>query len=398
VEKCCGRNGHLKTFGFVGFTDDNNAEKAMENFHGFEFDGRHIHVEFVRPHSEIIQTFRQKQDSPTAHSTAVLGVESDNDDGSDDSSGDDDDTGDDSHHTDNGIPQKSFDVLVGKEPNQQRFTVYHDLLTQRSDFFRAARSEHWVTKPNQPTTLDDHEPATFSLYLHCVNFGAEALEEHIDAMAATSSSGSDSNSDSDSDSGSPSESDGDRKNDRGEGDAEDDDTEGKSNINNTGGDGTSECDSSNSGDAESRWLGHAGKRLVDLYLLADKLLDPTTADMAIDKWIRMAEAKDMYASYNMISYVYSSTTAGSPLRRLIRDWYVYTVEKMWAEDLRCCDFPHEFLQDIILEMYARQRENGEEDLCDCFWDDKLVDRPKDHYHQKLGKPLSEAASPKPDQK
>lgn len=34
---------------------------------------------------------------------------------------------------------KSFDVLVGKEPEQQRFTVYHDLVTQRSEFFRAGR-------------------------------------------------------------------------------------------------------------------------------------------------------------------------------------------------------------------------------------------------------------------
>ena len=52
---------------------------------------------------------------------------------------------------------KSFDVLVGKEPNQQRFTVYHDLLVHRSGFFKAARSSRW-TQPDQPTTLVDHDP------------------------------------------------------------------------------------------------------------------------------------------------------------------------------------------------------------------------------------------------
>lgn len=33
------------------------------------------------------------------------------------------------------------------------------------------------------------------------------------------------------------------------------------------------------------------KFLVDLYVLADKLMDPVTANMAIDKLIRMTEAR-----------------------------------------------------------------------------------------------------------
>ena len=68
----------------------------------------------------------------------------------------------------------TFDVLVGKEPNQQRFTVYHDLLTQRSEFFRVARLVRW-TDSGKPTTLDDHEPEVFSAYLHCIYFGAAGL-------------------------------------------------------------------------------------------------------------------------------------------------------------------------------------------------------------------------------
>jgi hypothetical protein len=77
---------------------------------------------------------------------------------------------------------KTFDVLVGEEPKQQRFTVYHDLLAQRSEFMRAARSERWNTDPTKPTILDDHKPQVFPAYLMCVNFGAEALEEHVDAL------------------------------------------------------------------------------------------------------------------------------------------------------------------------------------------------------------------------
>ena len=77
---------------------------------------------------------------------------------------------------------KSFDVLVGKEPEQQRFTVYHDLLTQRSEFFRAARSERWSHDPTKPTTLDDVTVEVFSAYLHCVNFGAESLDCLVQSM------------------------------------------------------------------------------------------------------------------------------------------------------------------------------------------------------------------------
>jgi hypothetical protein len=60
--------------------------------------------------------------------------------------------------------------------------VYHDLLTQRSEFFRAARSQRWSDDPTKPTTLDDVEVEVFSAYLHCVNFGAEALNSLVQAM------------------------------------------------------------------------------------------------------------------------------------------------------------------------------------------------------------------------
>ena len=77
---------------------------------------------------------------------------------------------------------KTFDVLVGKEPNHQRFTVHHDLLVQRSEFFKAARSSRW-TQPNQPTTLDDHDPETFSTYLHCLYFGVDAIKDRLNVIA-----------------------------------------------------------------------------------------------------------------------------------------------------------------------------------------------------------------------
>jgi hypothetical protein len=60
--------------------------------------------------------------------------------------------------------------------------VYHDLFIQRSDFFRAARSERWTHDPTKPTTLDDVDAKVFSAYVHCVNFGAESLKDVVQGM------------------------------------------------------------------------------------------------------------------------------------------------------------------------------------------------------------------------
>ena len=53
----------------------------------------------------------------------------------------------------------TFEVLVGAKPDQQSFTVHHDIATQRSGFFRAARSNRW-TDPTKPTELVDDEPSS----------------------------------------------------------------------------------------------------------------------------------------------------------------------------------------------------------------------------------------------
>jgi hypothetical protein len=54
------------------------------------------------------------------------------------------------------------------------------LITQRSEFFRAARSPQWK-EPGKPSRLVDDNPAVFSLYLHCLYFGTSELEKRIEA-------------------------------------------------------------------------------------------------------------------------------------------------------------------------------------------------------------------------
>jgi hypothetical protein len=89
---------------------------------------------------------------------------------------------------------KTFEVIVGKAPFQQRFTAHHDLLVQRSEFFRAARASCW-TEAGNPTTLEDHDPAVFSTYLHCLYFGAGAIKDRLSSIVDDPPSSDDDSSD-----------------------------------------------------------------------------------------------------------------------------------------------------------------------------------------------------------
>lgn len=284
---------------------------------------------------------------------------------------------------------KTFDVLVGKEPKQQRFTVYHDILTRRSEFFRAARSGRWTTQPEQATVLDDHEPDVFSVYLHCVNFGRKALEEHIDAIPVAEKNDSQ-NLDSDSS----------QRAEEGEESKESTQANDENGaIEETPSIGP-ESDARENSDAIDNYVWKVGdnefpdKFLVDLYLLADKLMDHVTANMAVDKLIRMSESRNAYPSPVLITYVYGSTTAGSPLRRLFRDWYVFTVVESWVDNIHRDEYPHGFLKDLVHEIYNLQHDNQGKRIRKVFAAEKLASRrTKDYYHQKVDKAPGPTAMP-----
>jgi len=281
---------------------------------------------------------------------------------------------------------KTFDVLVGKEPHQRRSTVYHDILTRRSKFFQAARSGRWITQPDQATTLDDHEPEVFSVYLHCVSFGKKALEEHIDAIPVDDEID---NVDVDSD--------GFERAENGEesthGNAEPNMVE-EAQTTEPESDGCEEPDDIDHYVWKPGENGFRSKFLVDLYLLADKLIDPVTANMTIDKLIRVSEVRNEYPGPRLISYVYKSTTTESPLRRLCRDWYVFALSESWVDTLHQENYPHDFLKDLIFEIYDLQRGNQGKRVRKVFAAEKLTNRrTKDYYHQKIEKTSGETARP-----
>lgn len=128
------------------------------------------------------------------------------------------------------------------------------------------------------------------------------------------------------------------------------------------------------------------KFLVDLCVFTDKLMDPVTANMAIDKLVRMTGAKHNYPSPDLVSYVYRYTTVGSELRRLFRDWYVFTVSESCVDTIHQDGYPHAFLRDLLYKICNLQRDNKGKRVRNVFSAQKLADlRTKHCYHQKVEK-------------
>jgi hypothetical protein len=94
-----------------------------------------------------------------------------------------------------------------------------------------------------------------------------------------------------------------------------------------------------------------------LYFLADKMLDPVAADMVMDKLMRRTEASKTYPSIALVTYVYTSTTSGSPLRKVIRDWYFYKVEWPWPSSLNSNKWPYDFMRDLLMKHCTTKAKN-----------------------------------------
>jgi hypothetical protein len=150
----------------------------------------------------------------------------------------------------------------------ESFSVHHDLITHRSEFFRASRSPQWK-KPGEPTPLVDEDPSVFALYLHCLCFGTKDLERRIETEAKE------------------------------EWAAEGDDKATLDEI------------------VIGKHLS-AMRFFINLYILSDKLLDPITANLVIDRLINFTETSRSGPSVLLVIHLYASTTADSPLRKLAR--------------------------------------------------------------------------------
>jgi hypothetical protein len=135
--------------------------------------------------------------------------------------------------------------------------------------------------------------------------------------------------------------------------------------------------------------------LARLYLLADKLIDSATGNLAIDELIVSVHHQQTFLDPDMIKEVYACTTEECPLRRYIRDHFLYDAGDSVDETLKNNDLPYVLLRDIVLAVRARNFEWPKRSIKQVYGV-KVVDRTGGHYHWRVEKdsPETEAANPK----
>ena len=95
------------------------------------------------------------------------------------------------------------------------------------------------------------------------------------------------------------------------------------------------------------------KELVDLYVLADILVDPTTMNIAIDEIRRFSKTFHDEPSAKVITHAFRFTSEGDGLRMLFADYFVYGSSRIPSNDL-----PKEFFN-VVGERFLDAKGDGD---------------------------------------
>ena len=174
---------------------------------------------------------------------------------------------------------ETFDVLLGRDLNQQLFTVHYEFIAARSHFFSTARGPRW--KKSVPVELQHADPKIFDMYLHCVYRNAVPV--------------------------------------LGVGVVE----EGDENL------------------TYNPRVEQCYEVFVDLYILADSLLDSVTTKLVIQEIFDFRALHELPPEAGVINHAYRHTMADCDLRDTLVEIFA---RASWLPD---CDFPHAFLRSVI---------------------------------------------------
>jgi hypothetical protein len=265
----------------------------------------------------------------------------------------------------------TFDVLVGQGPSQQTFTVYTHVLTESSEFMRAARSAQWLADPKKPVDLTDEDPEVFSAYLNIVYRGVETIREdhedlmHNDLEALSALALTEVEEPNDPENQAPTQ-------DVTEEEESDDDEE--------------EIPE----DAFDMSLEECNKRAVErdnefttpysvacdvyyttlarVHILADMLGDLATTNSVMDEFIKSTHEVVYNPGEKVINSIYESTVHGNPLRRLMRDIWVYDTSKDSYLDYHAVELHEDFIRDIMMESLRTRFASEKPEDCEheCF--------------------------------
>lgn len=252
----------------------------------------------------------------------------------------------------------SFGVRVGQEPNQQSFSVHHDIIIQRSAYLRDLRVQQMAEFPDSVIVLCDADPEVFNAYLHCVYFGRKSLKNHVAAMAEERPYYPENPSD---------------------------DDNGEGGATGAGGAGSDAAGTDKTSKSEDETV---EKFLVNLYLLAIKLIDPTTANLAINALVHFVDT-DRFISNEMVHFVYNSTPKDSKLRLLFRDIHIHSMEDSWLTDITAgMQYPYDFVCEVMCRVWHLKRSKSRKSAGVTY--SKELDATS--YHEAVDKSSAEAST------
>jgi hypothetical protein len=195
----------------------------------------------------------------------------------------------------------------------------------------------------------------FSAYLHCVAWGAEFLDSYLQPTL-----------------------------DKYEEDSDDEDVE-------TAIDGAA-TDTTNIDEDDVGGLDDvpAEKLLINLYLLADMLIDPITANLVIDKLISVMAIRNEYFCPALVRLVYESTTDDSLLRKLVLDYHITSDldsdEPDLSKHLKGKHFPSDFISDLLFRVFVLNKANPWKTIRSVYcWKDLQ----SHDYHESVEKAISD---------
>jgi hypothetical protein len=121
-------------------------------------------------------------------------------------------------------------------------------------------------------------------------------------------------------------------------------------------------------------IAHDTIRWARMFVLGEQFMDVEFQDMMVEVLVRCCEAKK-YPICGEIDIIYSGTTKGSPVRRLLVDIYVWFAGPVWIENERIDEKSQDFVKDLLLAFFIQRQ---------AVWKKRKSERP---WNQDLSKHL-----------
>jgi hypothetical protein len=122
--------------------------------------------------------------------------------------------------------------------------------------------------------------------------------------------------------------------------------------------------------------------LTKLFVLADKVGDLLTANLITDEIVAYSDQASLIPDGVVIDLAYSSTVSTSPLRALMRDYFVFEADEIHVDEDIQSKHHTEFFRDIITEYMKVKKRNVESaTTVKSALDMAVSDIAKCKYHQ-----------------